>query len=81
MAYSVRNLSVLNYAQGFTLWHYKELASPIAEVIAGIENDALMQTDGIIQLGDMLMISAFDGGAMRYVTSDETNNFTLTSLV
>ena len=23
MAFSIRNLSVLAYAQGFTLWHYK----------------------------------------------------------
>jgi hypothetical protein len=32
MAFAIRNLSVLAYANGFTLWHYKsgkKLSSPL----------------------------------------------------
>jgi hypothetical protein len=30
MAFSLRNLSVLAYANGFTLWHYKSGTDPLA---------------------------------------------------
>ena len=34
MAFAVRNLSVLAYASGFTLWHCKAPKDPIEEVVA-----------------------------------------------
>lgn len=59
MSLTVSNLSVLAYANGFTLWHYKAPGEQLAEVTApGYFNDV---TD-LIAAGDMLMISAADGG-------------------
>ena len=59
----IRNLSVLSYAQGFTLWHYRagrewrrvltdEYFQPAADMAAP---------------GDMISVSARDGGAMLFV--------------
>ena len=34
MAFAIRNLSVLAYANGFTLWHYRAGKDPLTEVQA-----------------------------------------------
>lgn len=61
-AFAIRNLSVLNYAQGFTMWHYRH-AGTLKEVVArGFFNPAA----GMIEPGDMIAISAADGGAMVF---------------
>jgi hypothetical protein len=64
MAFAVRNLSVLAYANGFTLWHYK----------AGVD---ILETAGqpgffstasdMLTAGDILMISAADGAQLLCV--------------
>ncbi len=65
MAFAVRNLSVLSYANGFTLWHYKA-ADPLGAVEApGYFGDA---ADMLAQ-GDMMMLSASDGGRIVSVAS------------
>ena len=63
MAFAIRNLSVLAYANGFTLWHYK----------AGIDRlDTIGATDffadaaDMLGIGDIMMVSASDGA--RIVT-------------
>jgi hypothetical protein len=59
MAFSLRNLSVLAYANGFTLWLYKSGADDQASIAApGFFADAGDMLAG----GDMLMVSARDGG-------------------
>jgi hypothetical protein len=61
--FAIRQLSVLQYANGFTMWHYKS-EDPIAHTwVAGYFNDA---TD-MMSPGDMIAISAPDGGCMRCV--------------
>ena len=69
MSFAIRNLSVLSYAQGFTLWHYKAGAARLTEVA----------TDGffdhaadMIAAGDMLMVSAADGGRILVVCGSGT---------
>jgi len=64
MAFSIRNLSVLAYAQGFTLWHYKAEGEWLEAVAAPhfFEDAADMLT-----AGDMMMVSATDGGRMLCV--------------
>ena len=64
MAFSIRNLSVLAYAQGFTLWHYKAGNDWLAQVASPhfFEDAADMLT-----AGDMLMVSASDGGRVLCV--------------
>jgi len=67
MAFSMRNLSVLAYANGFTLWHYKAAGEDRMEVgQAGYFDDA----GDMIAGGDMLMVSARDGGYMMCVVAD-----------
>ena len=41
MDFAIRNLSVLAYAQGFTLWHYRAGAAPLHRVATrGFFDDA-----------------------------------------
>lgn len=67
MSFEIRNLSVLAYANGFTLWHYKGSADTQAEVVARgfFDEGATMLADG-----DMVLVSASDGGRIMTVLSD-----------
>jgi hypothetical protein len=65
MAFTLRNLSVLAYAQGFTLWHYRT-AAPMAHPAApGFFSPAA----DMINTGDMVLVSAADGGGVLFVAS------------
>jgi hypothetical protein len=67
MSFAIRNLSVLAYANGFTLWHYKAAADAQATVGAPFYfNDA----GDMLTVGDMLMVSAADGGRVVCVVPD-----------
>lgn len=64
MAFTARNLSVLAYANGFTLWHYKAGQEPLAELAAeGFFTDAA----DMLARGDMVLLSAADGGRIAFV--------------
>jgi hypothetical protein len=64
MAFSLRNLSVLAYANGFTLWHYKATAdAPAAIGAPGYFNGA----GDMLTAGDFVMVSAPGGGRMLCV--------------
>jgi hypothetical protein len=66
MAFTVRNLSVLAYAQGFTLWHYKAPQFPLSALSApGFFDHAA----DMLAAGDMVMLSAEDGGRVAFVAS------------
>ena len=63
--FTVSNLSVLAYAQGFTLWHYKAPNHPLYEVMtSGYFDDA----DDLLNTGDMVMVSAMGGGTVSFVS-------------
>ena len=66
MSFSIRNLSVLAYAQGFTLWHYTIRGGALADAgPSGYVDDAI----GMLASGDMLMVTATDGGRILFVTA------------
>ena len=65
MAFSVRNLSVLAYANGFTLWHYKA-ASDLLQNVGGCGFFAA--ASDMLTAGDIMMVSASDGARMLCVT-------------
>jgi hypothetical protein len=65
MAFSVRNLSVLAYANGFTLWHYKA-ESDVLEYISG--RGFFAAASDMLTVGDIMMISASDGARLLCVT-------------
>ena len=65
MDFTLRNLSVLAYAQGFTLWHYRAPSCPMARAAApGFFDPAA----DMINTGDMVLVSAADGGRVLFVT-------------
>lgn len=64
MTYAVRNLSVLAYAQGFTLWHYKLGTTPTATAaLPGFFDSAA----DMMAAGDMIMVSGSEGGRILVV--------------
>ena len=57
--FSIRDLSVLAYAQGFTLWHYK--TEVLHDVVSpGWFNDA----HDMIMVGDVIMVSSSEGSCL-----------------
>jgi hypothetical protein len=63
--FKMQDLTALTRAPtGFTLWHYKAGEAPIDVVAAdGFFNPA----DYVLRAGDMIMVSASDGGVILYV--------------
>ncbi len=69
MPFVLRNLSVLAYANGFTLWHYKAPGERQASVMRrGYFNDA----GDMLAVGDMILLSASDGGRLVCILPDDT---------
>ncbi len=61
MAFAMHNLSVLAYANGFTLWHYKAGADSRREVsVQGFFDTSA----DMVATGDMMMVSAADGATL-----------------
>lgn len=68
MEFAIRNLSVLAYAQGFTLWHYRAGTAPLDRVaVRGFFNDAA----DMFAAGDMVLVSAAEGGRVLFVSATE----------
>ena len=68
MDFAIRNLSVLAYAQGFTLWHYRAGRAGLDRVAhQGFFNEAA----DMFAAGDMVLVSAADGGRVVFVTATE----------
>ena len=68
-AFVLRNLSVLAYANGFTLWHYKAGAGKLAEISLP---DFFHSADDMLTAGDIMMISASDGVRILAIAAGET---------
>jgi hypothetical protein len=60
MAYSARNLSVLSYANGFTLWHYTTTDTASTVATTGYFNDA----SDLLRKGDMIITNTSTGGTV-----------------
>ena len=60
---SIRTLSVLSYAQGFTQWHYRTDGQGRRVLTDGYFQPA----EDMAVPGDMILVSAPDGGAMLFV--------------
>ena len=67
MTFCVRNLSVLAYANGFTLWHYNASADTRAEMC---ERGFFDAGADMLADGDIVLVSSSDGGGMWHVRSD-----------
>jgi hypothetical protein len=65
MAFAIRNLSVLAYANGFTLWHYKT-AKDMLEAVT--EANYMADASDMLTAGDLIMVTAADGARIVCVT-------------
>ena len=64
MAFQNKNLSVIAYANDFTLWHYKESAT-LATITASGYFSSLKN---LMNTGDMILINGSNGSAIKVVT-------------
>ncbi|MBS0643587.1 MAG: hypothetical protein U1E70_01515 [Acetobacteraceae bacterium] len=65
MAFAIRNLSVLAYANGFTLWHYKSSKDTLETVAAA---NHMADAADMLTAGDLVMVTAADGARILCVT-------------
>jgi hypothetical protein len=63
MSFSLRNLSVLAYANGFTLWHYKAPQDTMPDT-EGYFSDAA----DLMAAGDMVMLTTPTTGRIATIT-------------
>ena len=76
MAFALRNLSVLAYANGFTLWHYRAGD----EALIGLDRaDFFADAGDLLSPGDILMASG-DAGARIGVIARQNQNLVLAAL-
>jgi hypothetical protein len=68
MAFAIRNLSVLAYAYGFTLWHYKAGRDLLGAVA---EDEFFGDAVEMLAAGDLVMVSAPDGARILAVALAE----------
>ena len=68
MAFAVRNLGVMAYAMGQTLWQYEAPADPIMLLDAPGYFDPAAD---MLTVGDTIIISTLEGAAMRAVRKIE----------
>ena len=78
MAFAIRNLSVLAYANGFTLWHYKSGKDRLDQVQ---KTDFFADAADMLAEGDMMMISAPDGGRIITVAAGTAGEVATAPLV
>jgi hypothetical protein len=78
MAFAIRNLSVLAYANGFTLWHYKADGDSLARVQAP---DFFADAADMLANGDMMMVSADEGGRIISIAAGAGGRIAATSLL
>lgn len=67
MAFQNRNLSVIAYANGFTLWHYKTNEEKIGDIKASAEY--FKPVADLMASGDIIMLNCVDGSAILCVKS------------
>lgn len=68
MAFAIRNLSVLAYANGFTFCHYKSTKDTLAEIGA---SNYFLDAGDMLSPGDMIAVTASDGGKIIIVTESD----------
>ncbi len=69
MAFQNKNLSVIAYANGFTLWHYSA-----TETLATISaNGYFNNVRTLMNIGDIIIINASDNTAIKKINITELN--------
>lgn len=63
--FAIRNLGVLNYSNGFTLWVYKCGEAPLEAVAV---DNFFADANDMIAVGDMIIATGRNGCTLRCVT-------------
>ena len=78
MSFAIRNLSVLAYAQGFTLWHYRANLPTLGSTLVPPATVAEVSEPGffdpaadMLAQGDMLLVSTEKAGRLLFVSGTE----------
>ena len=75
MSFTIRNLSVLSYAQGFTFWLYRACDATIDDVKPdGFFNNA----SNMFKVGDMIAVSTNSNGSTILTVMSIDNDFVTT---
>ncbi|MBO5833333.1 MAG: hypothetical protein J6R22_00015 [Alphaproteobacteria bacterium] len=69
MAFQNKNLSVIAYANGFTLWHYS--ANETLATIAA--NGYFNSVKTLMNIGDIIIINGSDSTAIKQINITELN--------
>jgi hypothetical protein len=69
MAFQNKNLSVIAYANGFTLWHYSA-AETLSTITA---NGYFNNVKSLMNIGDIIIINASDNTAIKKINITELN--------
>jgi hypothetical protein len=69
MSFQNKNLSVIAYANGFTLWHYS--ATETLSTIAA--NGYFNNVKTLMNIGDIIIINASDNTAIKKINITEQN--------
>ncbi len=75
MAFQNKNLSVIAYANGFTLWHYAANETAATITASGYFNDVKT----LMNAGDLVIINASDKTAIKAIAVS-SGNITTASL-
>lgn len=73
MPFVIHNLSVLAYANGFTLWHYKTEAGGLPDATL---REFFHDASDLLASGDMVMVSSPEGGRVLCVAAGEAGMVT-----
>ena len=75
MSFTIRNLSVLSYAQGFTFWLYRACDATIDDVKPdGFFNNA----SDMFKVGDMIAVSTNSNGSTILAVTSSSDNMVKT---
>lgn len=70
MAFQNKNLSVIAYANGFTLWHYASSADKMTAITASGYFDSVKT---LMNVGDIIIINASDNTSLKKVSANASN--------
>jgi hypothetical protein len=69
MAFANKNLSVIAYANGFTMWHYGDNVKTTDITKSGYFN----QVRTLMNIGDIIIVNADDNTSLRKVVATTPN--------
>lgn len=75
--FAVRNMSVLAYANGFTLWHYKAGKATLDDVM---KPGFFMDASDMAAVNDLIMVTASDGARIVVVTHADVQQCCVSAL-